>query len=76
MTTDDSLTVEELIRMTMKTGENALEVMKKLDEANTETYGNPSPHKVDVHIKKGPFIVSGHDLKDLEMSLNSQRARA
>ena len=51
-TTDDSLTVEELIRMTMRTGENALEVMKKLDEANTETYGNPSPHKVDVHIKK------------------------
>ena len=38
--------------MTMRTGENALEVMKKLDEANTETYGNPSPHKVDVHIKK------------------------
>lgn len=75
-TTDDSLTVEELIRMTMRTGENALEVMKKLDEANTETYGNPSPHKVDVHIKKGPFIiVSGHDLKDLEMLLEQSKGK-
>lgn len=73
---DDSLTVEELIRMTMRTGENALEVMKKLDEANTETYGNPSPHKVDVHIKKGPFIiVSGHDLKDLEMLLEQSKGK-
>lgn len=67
---DDALTVEELIRMTMRTGEMALEIMKKLDEANTETYGNPSPHAVSVHMKKGPFIiVSGHDLKDLEMLL-------
>ena len=41
-------------------------VMKKLDEANTTVYENPSPQKVNVHIKKGPFIiVSGHDLKDL-----------
>ena len=62
--------------MTMRTGENALEVMKKLDEANTETYGNPSPHKVDVHIKKGPFIiVSGHDLKDLEMLLEQSKGK-
>lgn len=68
--TDDTLTVEELIRMTMRTGENAIEVMKVLDEANTNTYGNPSPHTVNVHLKKGPFIiVSGHDLKDLEMLL-------
>ena len=68
--TDNSLTVEELIRLTMKTGDMAIEVMKKLDEANTTIYGNPVPHTVDVHIKKGPFIiVSGHDLKDLEMLL-------
>lgn len=58
-TTDDSLTVEELIRMTMRTGENALEVMKKLDEANTETYGNPSLHKVDVHIKNTVYYCVG-----------------
>ena len=68
--TDDRLTVEELIRMTMRTGEAAIEVMKVLDEANTSGYGNPSPHTVNVHIRKGPFIiVSGHDLKDLEMLL-------
>lgn len=68
--TDDRLTVEELIRMTMRTGEAAIEVMKVLDEANTSVYGNPSPHIVNVHIRKGPFIiVSGHDLKDLEMLL-------
>ena len=68
--TDERLTVEELIRMTMRTGEAAIEVMKVLDEANTSVYGNPSPHTVNVHIRKGPFIiVSGHDLKDLEMLL-------
>lgn len=41
--TDDTLTVEELIRLTMRTGEMAIAVMQKLDEANTEVYGNPSP---------------------------------
>lgn len=68
--TDNTLTVEELIRLTLKTGDMAIEIMKKLDEANTTIYGNPSPHLVNVHIKKGPFIIiSGHDLKDLEMLL-------
>lgn len=68
--TDNTLTVEELIRLTLKTGDMAIEIMKKLDEANTTIYGNPSPHTVNVHIKKGPFIiVSGHDLKDLKMLL-------
>ncbi len=69
-TTNDKLSVEELIRMTMRTGDMSVAVMKKLDEANTNTYKNPTPHKVNVHIKKGPFIiVSGHDLRDLEMLL-------
>lgn len=72
--TDDALTVEELIRMTMRTGEMALEVMKQLDEANTSVYGNPYPHKVSVRRKKGPFIiVSGHDSKDLEMLLEQTK---
>lgn len=74
--TDDRLTVEELIRITMQTGEMALEVMKKLDEANTKTYGNPTPHTVNVKVKKGPFIiVSGHDLKDLEMLLEQTKEK-
>ena len=52
----------------------SVEVMKILDEANTTTYKNPSPHKVNVNIKKGPFIiVSGHDLRDLEMLLRANR---
>ena len=72
--TDDALTVEELIRMTMRTGEMALEVMKQLDEANTSVYGNPYPHKVSVRRKKCPFInVSGHDFKDLEMLLEQTK---
>lgn len=72
--TDDALTVEELIRMTMRTGEMALEVMKQLDEANTSVYGNPYPHKVSVRRKKEPFIiVSGHDFKDLEMLLEQTK---
>jgi hydroxylamine reductase len=69
-TTNDNLSVEELINMTMRTGNMSVAVMKKLDEANTETYKNPTPHLVNVKVKKGPFIiVSGHDLKDLEMLL-------
>ncbi|WP_346938702.1 hydroxylamine reductase [uncultured Clostridium sp.] len=69
-TTNDNLSVEELIRMTMRTGDMSVAVMKKLDEANTETYKNPTPHLVNIKVEKGPFIiVSGHDLKDLEMLL-------
>lgn len=68
--TDDTLSVEELIRWTMRTGEIALEVMKVLDDANTQTYENPSPQMVNTRLKKGPFIIaSGHDLKDLEQLL-------
>lgn len=75
-TTDDTLSVEELIRWTMRTGDMSVAVMKKLDEANTTVYDNPSPHKVNVHIKKGPFIiVSGHDLKDLEMLLEQTEGK-
>ena len=54
----------------MKTGTMALEIMQKLDEANTTVYGNPSPHAVPMTLKAGPFIiVSGHDFHDLEMLL-------
>ena len=75
-TTDDSLSVEELIRWTMRTGDMSVAVMKKLDEANTTVYKNPSPHKVNVHLKKGPFIiVSGHDLKDLDMLLKQTEGK-
>jgi len=75
-TTNDSLTLEDMIRMTMKAGNMSVEVMKVLDEANTTTYDNPSPHNVNMNIKKGPFIViSGHDLRDLEMLLEQSEGK-
>lgn len=75
-TINDDLTLEDLIRMTMRTGEMSIEVMRILDEANTETYKNPSPHKVNVNTKKGPaIIVSGHDLRDLEMLLQQTEGK-
>ena len=75
-TTDDKLSVNDLITWTLRTGDMSVAVMQKLDEANTTVYKNPSPHKVNVHIKKGPFIVvSGHDLKDLEMILKQTEGK-
>lgn len=75
-TTDDKLSVNDLITWTLRTGDMSAAVMQKLDEANTTIYKNPSPHKVNVHIKKGPFIiVSGHDLKDLEMILKQTEGK-
>lgn len=75
-TTDDNLSQEELIRMTMRSGDMAVLVMQTLDGANTTTYKNPSPQKVNVKIKKGPFIiVSGHDLKDLQMLLEQTEGK-
>lgn len=75
-TTNDELILEDLIRMTMRTGDMSVEVMKVLDDANTTTYEHPSPHKVNVNMKKGPFIViSGHDLKDLEMLLEQTKGK-
>ena len=68
--TKDDISVEEMIRWVMRTGDMSTQVMKTLDDANTQSFKNPSPHSVNVHIKKGPFIiVSGHDLKDLYMLL-------
>ena len=66
--------LEELIALAMETGEKSVAIMKTLDEANTSIYKNPVPTKVNVNVKKGPFIiVSGHDLKDLEMLLEQTK---
>jgi len=75
-TTNDNLTLEDMINITMKTGDMSVEVMKTLDAANTSRYNNPSMHKVNINIKKGPFIiVSGHDLRDLEMLLQQTEGK-
>lgn len=68
------LTSDELLKLVLKTGEINLKCMELLDRANTETYGNPTPQKVTTKIEKGPFIVvSGHDLKDLELLLEQTK---
>ncbi len=75
-TTNNNLTLEDMIRMTMRVGDASVQVMQVLDEANTTRYQNPSPQKVNVHTKKGPFIiVSGHDLRDLEMLLQQTEGK-
>lgn len=75
-TTNDKLSSEDLIELTMKTGNIAIAVMKLLDDANTSKYKNPTPHKVNITLKKGPFIiVSGHDLRDLEMLLEQSEGK-
>ncbi|MDD3563573.1 MAG: hydroxylamine reductase [Candidatus Cloacimonetes bacterium] len=66
-TIDDSLTADELVALVIKTGDNAVKVMAKLDEANTTTYGNPEPTHVNIGVGKNPgILVSGNDLKDFE----------
>lgn len=69
-TLDDSLSVEELINLTLETGKYGVEGMAMLDKANTSTYGNPEITKVNIGVKSRPgILVSGHDLKDLEILL-------
>ncbi len=66
-TMDDSLTVDDLVALTLKTGEYGVKVMALLDEANTSTYGNPEITEVNIGVRSNPAIlVSGHDLKDFE----------
>ncbi len=69
-TLDDNLSVEELIALTMETGKHGVSGMALLDKANTEAYGNPEITKVNIGVGTNPgILVSGHDLKDLEMLL-------
>ena len=68
--TDDSLTVDDLVALTLETGSFGVKGMALLDSANTETYGNPEVTEVEIGVRKNPAIlISGHDLKDLEMLL-------
>ena len=69
-TLDDNLSVEELIALTMETGKHDVSGMALLDKANTEAYGNPEITKVNIGVGTNPgILVSGHDLRDLEMLL-------
>lgn len=69
-TLDDNLTVEDLTALALETGKYGVAGMALLDKANTETYGNPEITKVNIGTRKNPgILISGHDLKDLEMLL-------
>ncbi|GAA0116331.1 hydroxylamine reductase [Clostridium senegalense] len=71
---NDSLSLENLINVMIKAGKMSVKCMEVLDKANNELFQSPSPQKVNVKTKKGPFIiVSGHDLKDLEMLLEQTK---
>lgn len=68
--TDDSLTVDDFVALTLECGSFGVKGMALLDSANTETYGNPEVTEVEIGVRKNPAIlISGHDLKDLEMLL-------
>lgn len=69
-TLNDSLSVEDLIALTMETGKYGVSGMAMLDKANTDSYGTPEITKVNIGVRKNPgILVSGHDLRDLEMLL-------
>ena len=69
-TLDDNLSVADLIALTMETGKYGVSGMALLDKTNTEAYGNPEITKVNIGVGKKPgILVSGHDLRDLEMLL-------
>lgn len=69
-TLDDSLSADDLIALTLETGKYGVDGMALLDNANTSTYGNPEMTKVNIGVGTRPgILVSGHDLRDLEMLL-------
>lgn len=69
-TLDDSLTVDELVALTLETGKYGVDGMALLDAANTGAYGDPEITSVDIGVRNNPgILVSGHDLKDLEQLL-------
>jgi hydroxylamine reductase len=70
-TLDDSLSADDLVALTMRTGEYGVKAMALLDEANTSKYGNPEITQVNIGVRNNPAIlISGHDLTDLEQLLD------
>jgi len=70
-TLDDTKSVDDLVALTLETGKYGVQGMALLDKANTTAYGNPEITTVDIGVRKNPgILISGHDLKDLEMLLD------
>lgn len=75
-TTDDSLDVEALISLVMECGQKGVSTLALLDKANTETYGNPEPTVINIDVRDKPgILISGHDLRDLEMLLEQTKGK-
>ena len=73
-TLDDSLSADDLVALTLKTGEYGVKAMALLDEANTSKYGNPEITSVNIGVRNNPAIlISGHDLTDLEQLLEQTK---
>jgi len=73
-TLNDALTADDLVALTLKTGEYGVKAMALLDEANTSKYGNPEITEVSIGVRKNPAIlISGHDLADLEQLLEQTK---
>lgn len=73
-TLDDSLTLDDLVALTLETGKYGVQGMALLDGANTQTYGNPEITTVELGVRNNPgILISGHDLKDLEMLLEQTK---
>jgi hydroxylamine reductase len=73
---DDTLTADDLIALTLKTGEVNLRCMELLDNGHVEHFGHPTPTAVPTGVRKGPaIVVSGHDLPDLEMLLQQTEGK-
>ena len=69
-TLDDSLTADDLVALTLETGKYGVSGMALLDKANTDAYGNPEITRVNLGVGKNPgILISGHDLRDMEMLL-------
>ena len=75
-TMDDSLSVADLVQLVLDTGSAGVKGMALLDEANTSAYGHPEITSVDIGVRNRPgILISGHDLKDLEMLLEQTRGQ-
>ena len=73
-TLDDTLSADDLVALTLKTGEYGVKVMALLDEANTTKFGNPEITEVSIGVRNNPAIlISGHDLTDLEQLLEQTK---
>ncbi len=73
-TLDDNLTADDLVALTLETGSYGIKGMALLDKANTQAYGNPQITKVNIGAGKNPgILISGHDLRDLEMLLEQTK---